>query len=154
MPSHTDKTYESELKALREKLLTMGGKVESAIAGSVRAVIERNSTMAESVKEADREINRLEVQIDDACRRLMQSKREHKARLYFGGARCGSACVYAIIGASTRHVDPGATLRIHSGVGREIDKTENFLRRYVMGMGVDPALIDAPPRFPLAASGG
>ena len=86
--------------------------------------------------------------LDDACRRLMQSKREHKARLYFGGARCASACVYAMIGASTRHVDPGATLRIHSGVGREIDKTENSLRRYVMGMGVDPALVDAAAKIP------
>jgi hypothetical protein len=55
--------------------------------------------------------------IGDACRRLMQSKRDHKARLYFGGAHCGSACVYALVGASTRHVDPGATVRIHSAVG-------------------------------------
>jgi hypothetical protein len=86
--------------------------------------------------------------LDDACRRLMQSKREHKARLYFGGARCGSACVYAMVGASTRRVDPGATLRIHSSVGREIDKTENSLRRYVMGMGVDPALVDAAAKIP------
>jgi hypothetical protein len=78
----------------------------------------------------------------------MQSKREHKARLYYGGARCASACVYAMVGASTRHVDPGATLRIHSGVGREIDKTENSLRRYVMGMGVDPALVDAAAKIP------
>jgi hypothetical protein len=78
----------------------------------------------------------------------MQSKREHKARLYYGGARCASACVYAIIGASTRHVDPGATLRIHSSVGREIDKTENSLRRYVIGMGVDPALVDAAAKIP------
>ena len=30
--------------------------------------------------------------------------------------------------------------KIHSGVGHEFDKTENFLRRYVIGMGVDPAL--------------
>ena len=86
--------------------------------------------------------------LDDACRHLMQSKREHKARLYFGGARCGSACVYAIVGASTRHVDPGATLRIHSGVGPEVDKAENFLRRYVVGMGVDPALVDAAAEVP------
>src|SRR5215472_13106732 len=86
--------------------------------------------------------------LDDACRRLMQSKREHKARLYFGGARCASACVYAMVGASTRHVDPGATLRIHSGVGGEIDKTENSLRRYVMRMGVDPALVDAAAKIP------
>jgi hypothetical protein len=78
----------------------------------------------------------------------MQSKREHKARLYFGGARCASACVYAIIGASTRHVDPGATLRIHSSIGREIDKTDNSLRRYVVAMGVDPALVDAAAKIP------
>ena len=34
---HTDKAYERELEELREKLLAMGGKVEAAIAGSVRA---------------------------------------------------------------------------------------------------------------------
>jgi hypothetical protein len=86
--------------------------------------------------------------LDDACRRLMRSKREHEARLYFGGSRCASACVYAVVGASTRHVDPGATLRIHSSVGPEIDKTENSLRRYVVGMGVDPALVDAAAKIP------
>ena len=90
----------------------------------------------------------LSFPLDDACRRLMQSKREHKARLYFGGARCGSACVYAMVGASTRHVDPGATLRIHSAAGPEIDKAENFLRRYLVGMGVDPALVDAAAKIP------
>jgi hypothetical protein len=79
----------------------------------------------------------------EACRRLMGSKREHKARLYFGAARCASACVYAMVGASTRHVDPAANVRIHSGLGQEIDKAENFLRRYVVTMGVDPALVDA-----------
>jgi len=78
----------------------------------------------------------------------MQSKREHTARLYFGGARCASACVYAMVGASTRHLDPGATLRIHSAAGPEIDKAENVLRRYVVGMGVDPALVDAAAKIP------
>src|SRR5258708_36551974 len=90
----------------------------------------------------------------DACRRIMQSKRDHKAKLYFGGARCGSACVYAMVGASTRHVDPGATLRIHSGVGRELDRTENFLRRYVTVMGVDRTLLMPRRRFLLAVSEG
>ena len=41
----------------------------------------------------------------EACRRLMGSKRTHRGKLYFGGARCASACVYAMVGASTRHVD-------------------------------------------------
>ena len=83
----------------------------------------------------------------EACRRLMGSKREHKARLYFGAARCASACVYAMVGASTRHVDPAANVRIHSGVGQEVDKAENS-RRYVVTMGVDPALVDAAAKIP------
>jgi hypothetical protein len=111
-------------------------------------LILRQNRMTAGVRRTFPEGCHLSFPLDDACRRLMQSKREHKARLYFGGARCGSACVYAMVGGSTRHVDPGATLRIHSSVGREIDKTENSLRRYVMGMGVDPALVDAATKIP------
>jgi hypothetical protein len=111
-------------------------------------LILRENRMTAGVARTVPEGCHLGFPLDDACRSLIQSKREHKARLYFGGARCASACVYAIIGASTRHVDPGATLRIHSSVGREIDKTENALRRYVMRMGVDPALVDATTKIP------
>jgi hypothetical protein len=111
-------------------------------------LILRENRMTAGVARTVPEGCHLGFPLDDACRRLMRSKREHKARLYFGGARCGSACVYAMVGASTRHLDPGATLRIHSGVGGEIDKTENSLRRYVMGLGVDPALVDAAAKIP------
>jgi hypothetical protein len=111
-------------------------------------LILRENRMTAGVARTVPEGCHLGFPLDDACRRLMQSKREHTARLYFGGARCGSACVYAMVGASTRHVDPGATLRIHSGVSGEIDKTENLLRRYVVGMGVDPALVDAAAKIP------
>jgi hypothetical protein len=33
-------------------------------------------------------------------------------------------------------------------VGREIDEVANFLRRYVIGMGVDPTLVDAAAKIP------
>jgi hypothetical protein len=122
-----------------------GGLVGEAV--QIGSILRENR-MAAGVARTVPEGCHLGFPLDDACRRLMQSKREHKARLYFGGARCGSACVYAMVGASTRRVDPGATLRIHSSVGREIDKTENSLRRYVMGMGVDPALVDAAAKIP------
>jgi hypothetical protein len=122
-----------------------GGLVREAVQ---IGLLLRENRMTAGVARTVAEGCRLGIPLDDACRRLMQSKREHKARLYFGGARCGSACVYAIIGASTRHVDPGATLRIHSGVGREIDEAANFLRRYVIGMGIDPALVDAAAKIP------
>ena len=68
---HTDKTYDAELDELRQKLLTLGGKVESEIHDGVRALIERDSILAESVMRADREVNRLEVEIDEMCRRIL-----------------------------------------------------------------------------------
>ena len=122
-----------------------GGLVEEAVQ---IGLILRESRMTAGVARTVPEGCHLGAPLDDACRRLMQSKSEHKARLYFGSARCGSACVYAMVGASTRHVDPGATLRIHSIVGREIDEAANFLRRYVIGMGIDPALVDAAAKIP------
>lgn len=83
MAAHTDKTYEAELKQLREKLLTMGGKVEAVIAQSVKAVTERDTGLAESVRDADREINRLEVDIDEACRRILALRQPAASDLRF-----------------------------------------------------------------------
>src|SRR5262245_12205028 len=110
-------------------------------------VILPGKRLADGVRRTGPEGCHLSFRLDQACRRLMQSQRQHTAKLYFGGAWCGAACVYAMVGASTRHVEPGATLRIHSAAGPEIDKAENFLRRYLVGMGVDPALVDAAARI-------
>ncbi len=82
-PTHTDKTYELELKALRDKLLAMGGKVEAAIAASVRAVTERDGELARKVKASDVEVNRLEVDIDGACRRLLALRQPAASDLRF-----------------------------------------------------------------------
>jgi len=72
MPSiHTDKAFEQDLRDLREKLLAIGAKVEANIADSVRALTERDSALAERVKASDSEVNRLEVEIDDMCRRIL-----------------------------------------------------------------------------------
>jgi phosphate transport system protein len=82
-PTHTDKLYEQELNELRDKLLAMGGKVESAISRSVRAVIERSTELAEKVRAGDVEVNRLEVDIDGACRRLLALRQPAASDLRF-----------------------------------------------------------------------
>ena len=69
--AHTDKAFEADLREVREKLLVMGGKVEEQIAKSMRALTERDSALGEQVMEGDLEINRLEVDIDDLCRRIL-----------------------------------------------------------------------------------
>jgi phosphate transport system protein len=72
MPAtHTDKAFEQDLRDLREKLLAIGAKVEANIADSVRALTERDSALAERVRESDSEVNRLEVDIDEMCRRIL-----------------------------------------------------------------------------------
>jgi phosphate transport system protein len=83
MPMHTDKTYEAELRSLRDQLLVMGGKVETAITASVNAITERDGAVAERVKEGDREINRMEVDIDGACRRALALRQPAASDLRF-----------------------------------------------------------------------
>ncbi len=80
---HTDKMFEAELKDLREKLLTLGGLVEQAIVLSVRSLSERDSEMAEGVREADKRVNRLEVEIDELCLRLLALRQPAASDLRF-----------------------------------------------------------------------
>jgi phosphate transport system protein len=72
MPAiHTDKAFEQDLRELREKLLTMGAKVEAQIADSMRSLTDRDSNLAKRVEESDQEINRLEIDIDNLCRKIL-----------------------------------------------------------------------------------
>jgi phosphate transport system protein len=81
--THTDRSYEAELAGLRERLLEMAGRVEHAIAASVRAVVERDRALAEEVKIKDREINRMEVDIDALCRRVLALRQPAASDLRF-----------------------------------------------------------------------
>jgi phosphate transport system protein len=81
--THTDKSYERELTGLRDRLLEMGGLVETAIASSVKAVVERDADLANQVKLRDREINRMEVDIDGACRRILALRQPAASDLRF-----------------------------------------------------------------------
>ena len=68
---HTDKRYEEELKKLREEILYMGGLVEDQIQKAVKSLVDRDSELAEIIIERDHEVNRLDVDIDDLCIRLL-----------------------------------------------------------------------------------
>lgn len=81
--THTDRVYDKELQELRDQLLAMGGRVEAQLAASVRAVVERDPALAEQVKQSDAEVNRLEVQIDDACRRILALRQPAASDLRF-----------------------------------------------------------------------
>jgi phosphate transport system protein len=72
MPTeHTDKKYEEELKKLREEILYMGGMVEDQIQKAIKSLVDRDSELAEVIIERDHEVNRLDVEIDDLCIKLL-----------------------------------------------------------------------------------
>jgi phosphate transport system protein len=72
MPNeHTDKRYEEELKKLREEILYMGGMVEDQIQKAIKSLVDRDSSLADVIIERDHEVNRLDVEIDDLCIKLL-----------------------------------------------------------------------------------
>jgi len=64
---HLSSVYESDLQEIREKLLEMGGKVELMISDAVRALLERDTDLAERTIAYDHTVNRLELEIDEKC---------------------------------------------------------------------------------------
>ena len=69
--THTDKKYEEDLKKLREEILYMGGLIEDQIQKAVKSLVDRDSDLADIIIERDHEVNRLDVDIDDLCIRLL-----------------------------------------------------------------------------------
>ncbi len=80
---HSDQQYETELRKLRDMLLLMGAKVEEMIANSMRALVERDSALAREVIGDDREINRIELEVDDACMRILARRHPVASDLRF-----------------------------------------------------------------------
>ena len=60
-----------ELDDLRNKLLQMGGMVESAVHRSVRSLVDRDELTARRVMAGEEAINRMESEIDALCTRLL-----------------------------------------------------------------------------------
>lgn len=80
---HTDREYEAELGILRKKLATMASWVERAVDGAVRALTERDSDLARRIIAQDREVDRLELEIDEMCVRMLALRQPAASDLRF-----------------------------------------------------------------------
>jgi phosphate transport system protein len=83
MKKHTDREYEGELSQLREHILLMGAKVEESLKASIRALVERDSVLAQRMIDFDHQINRLEVETDDLCLRILARRQPVASDLRF-----------------------------------------------------------------------
>lgn len=76
---HFSKQFDAELNQIRGKLLEMGGKVEVMIANSLKALVERDTELADRTIAFDHEINKLEMEIDERCLEVL-ARRQPAAR--------------------------------------------------------------------------
>jgi len=74
---------DKELGDLKDKLLRIGALVETQLDRSVKSLVERDNMLAATVIDADHEVNRLEVEIDEDCIRLLALRHPEAGDLRF-----------------------------------------------------------------------
>lgn len=83
MTSRTVKEYEQELEQLRTHLLEMAKRVENMIGSSMRALENRDAELAEKTINADDQVNRDEMEIDDHCLVILAKRQPMASDLRF-----------------------------------------------------------------------
>jgi len=66
--------FEAELQALRNQLLTMGAMVEERVHRAVHALVHRGEEDAQRIIASDKEVNDLQMGIDNRCLRLLATQ--------------------------------------------------------------------------------
>ena len=68
---HISRQFNEELEDVRNKVMQMGGIVEEQLGKAVRALVKGDTAVAEEVEASDYRVNRLEVDIDEECTRIV-----------------------------------------------------------------------------------
>ena len=83
MKGHTDRQYEAELIRVRDLLAAMGGKVEGMIQDAVQALVDHDPDRATTVVGRDREVNVLELEVDELCLQVLARRQPTASDLRF-----------------------------------------------------------------------
>ncbi len=71
---HISSRFNEDLESVRADLLRMGGLVEAQLQKSLAALADEDSALAADVVRDDAQVNRLEVEIDEACLRILATR--------------------------------------------------------------------------------
>ncbi len=71
---HISGQFNEELEQIRNDVLQMGGLVEQQLTNALNAVSNLDRNLARRVLETDYLVNRMEVQIDEACTRIIAKR--------------------------------------------------------------------------------
>ncbi len=65
------KHLQHQIEALKQKILLVGTLVEDAIAKAISALVNRNGDLARGIIERDSEIDRMEVDVEEECLKVL-----------------------------------------------------------------------------------
>jgi phosphate transport system protein len=119
MPRH----IERQVDQLKEKILRVGTLVEEAISKSITALINRDVHLAQRVAANDEEIDRMEVEVEEECLKIL--------------------ALYQPVAADLRFVV--AVLKINNDLERMGDLAKNIAKRVGQLANHDPR--DMPPEI-------
>jgi phosphate transport system protein len=78
-----ERHFDQELETLKAQLLQMGGSAEAVIQKAVEALKRRDAALAQSVFDDDKAIDRLEIDIEERCVRLLALRQPMAGDLRF-----------------------------------------------------------------------
>ncbi|WP_025899456.1 phosphate signaling complex protein PhoU [Sneathiella glossodoripedis] len=89
---HIVTSFDEDLQEVRNTIVQMGGLAESQLQDATRALVERNSELAQEVIDGDREIDQLEKNIDNMTIRLLALRNPvaHDLRLVISALKIAS----------------------------------------------------------------
>ena len=71
LSGHISKRFDSELEDIRNRVLEMGGLVETQVINGLKALLESDSKIAQQVADDDYKVNKYEVDIDEHCVQIL-----------------------------------------------------------------------------------
>jgi len=74
LTDHISKKFNKDLENLRNSVLNMGGLVESQLEHAIAAIVTGDSELGLKVARDDYKVNKLEVNIDEECSRILATR--------------------------------------------------------------------------------
>lgn len=80
---HISAQFNAELEYVRTEVLKMGGLVEQQLTSAITAMHQQDEVLAKEVINGDHKVNQMEIEIDDACVRMIAKRQPTASDLRF-----------------------------------------------------------------------
>ncbi|MFB9888053.1 phosphate signaling complex protein PhoU [Balneatrix alpica] len=89
---HISGQFNADLEEIRSKLLAMGGLIEKQVQDAVTALVESNTELAQTVRANEKQVNAMDVSIEEACIRIIARRQPAASdlRLVVSVYKCAS----------------------------------------------------------------